>query len=80
MRITGELNNPTISFMASEDAKLSPDISPDIKEESQDTELKVESGDIKSEPESRDIKTESPDIKNIKNIKEELSKDENTVD
>lgn len=79
MRITGELNNPTIIFMASEDARLSPDIKEAPQEESNDAELKAESGieseDIKSETESNDI-IESRDIKDMK---EEESKDENTA-
>ena len=84
VKITGELNNPTISFIASEDAKISPDIKEAPQKESNDEELKAESG-IESGIESEDIKseTESNDIiesRDIKNIKEELSKDENTAD
>ena len=64
IKITGELNNPIIDFIASSDIK---------KEDSQDIELKVE---VEVISEDTKTETESPDIKDIK---EELSKDENTV-
>ena len=71
MRITGALNDPEISIMASEDVKSD---SPDIEAVSEDTKP-ILSIDVSPDV-SQDISSdESADEK----TKEEISKDENTV-
>ena len=79
-RITGMLNNTSITLMAMSEEKLSPDI--EIKNESQDITPGVESGEIEitsidiNQNVSNEIKSEDTKL----NFKEELSKDENASD